>query len=43
MTMSPPSGGAMLDHHSTVMWALVPAAFSGFGLIAALVALRSKP
>jgi MFS family permease len=38
MTMAPPSGGAMLDHHWTLGWTLVPALVSTLGLVAAVVA-----
>jgi len=37
MTMAPPSGGAMLDEHWTLVWAMVPATVATLGLIAALV------
>jgi hypothetical protein len=41
MTMAPVSGGAMLDHHWTLGWALVPAVFATLGLAAAL-AVRAR-
>jgi MFS family permease len=41
MTLAPPAGGSLLDHHWLVAWTLVPAAFAGLGLIVALVA-RSR-
>ncbi|HTR54709.1 MAG TPA: MFS transporter [Kofleriaceae bacterium] len=41
MTLAPPSGGAMLDAHQTLAWALVPATMSVFGLIVALANRRS--
>jgi len=41
MTLAPPSGGAMLDAHHTLAWALVPATMSAIGLIVALANRRS--
>jgi MFS family permease len=45
MTMAPPSGGAMLDHHWTLQWALVSAVAALLGLIVALSssARRAEP
>ncbi len=37
MTMAPPVGGALLDHHWLVAWAFIPATASALGLIAALL------
>lgn len=41
MTMAPPSGGAMLDNHWTLAWAMVPAGVAAIGLVAQLVASYS--
>jgi DHA1 family tetracycline resistance protein-like MFS transporter len=41
MTMAPPTGGAMLDQHWTLAWALVPAGVAAIGLFASLV--RKRP
>ena len=38
MTMAPPSGGAMLDHHWTLEWALVPAVVATIGFFVAVSA-----
>jgi MFS family permease len=37
MTMAPPTGGSLLDHHWLVAWALVPATAAALGLIVALI------
>jgi MFS family permease len=37
MTLAPPSGGAMLDHHWTLGWALTSAIVASVGLVAALI------
>jgi MFS family permease len=34
MALAPPSGGAMLDHHWTLGWALIPATVATLGLLA---------
>ena len=34
MALAPPSGGAMLDHHWTLAWALIPATVATLGLLA---------
>jgi MFS family permease len=36
MTVAPPIGGTLLDHHWLVAWALVPATAAALGLIVAL-------
>lgn len=36
MTLAPPAGGILLNHHWLVAWALVPAAAAALGLIVAL-------
>jgi predicted MFS family arabinose efflux permease len=36
MAFAPPSGGAMLDHHWTLGWALIPAVVATIGLLAAM-------
>jgi MFS family permease len=47
MTMSPPSGGAMLNESYTLAWALIPATVMGLGLVASLISrgirLHSEP
>ena len=42
MTMAPPTGGILLNHHALVAWALVPAIAAALGLIAARVG-RASP
>jgi MFS family permease len=42
MTMAPVTGGFMLDHDSTLGWALVSATFTTFALIAALAGRTAK-
>ncbi len=42
MTMSPPTGGLMLDHHWLVAWALIPGVVSLLGLVVALASTRSQ-
>jgi MFS family permease len=37
MMMAPPTGGALLDHHWLLAWALVPAAVTALGLVVALL------
>lgn len=37
MTMAPPTGGSLLDHHWLVAWTLVPATAAALGLIVALI------
>jgi len=41
MTMAPPCGGIMLDHHETFLWAMVPSGVAVIGLVAALLASYS--
>jgi MFS family permease len=41
MTMAPPTGGSLLDHHWLLAWTLVPATAAALGLIVAL-ANRSR-
>ena len=41
MTMAPPCGGIMLDHHATFLWAMVPTGVALIGLVATLVASYS--
>jgi len=41
MTLAPPTGGSLLNHHALVAWTLVPATAAALGLIVALVS-RSK-
>ena len=42
MTVAPPVGGSLLDHHWLFAWTLVPAATAALGLIAALLT-RATP
>ena len=37
MTLAPPAGGSLLDHHWLVAWTLVPATAAALGLIVALI------
>jgi len=37
MTLAPPAGGSLLDHHWLVAWALVPASAAALGLLVALI------
>jgi MFS family permease len=37
MTLAPPTGGVLLDHHWLLAWAIVPATAAALGLLAALV------
>jgi MFS family permease len=41
MMIAPPTGGALIDHHWLLAWALVPAAVSALGLLVALLPSRS--
>lgn len=43
MTMAPPTGGSLLDHHWLVAWTMVPAIAAAVGLAAAIVARAKKP
>jgi MFS family permease len=42
MTLAPPSGGILLNHHWLVAWALVPATAAALGLIATLIGRSSQ-
>jgi len=37
MTVAPPTGGSLLDHHWLVAWTLVPASAAALGLVVALI------
>jgi MFS family permease len=37
MMMAPPTGGALIDHHHLLGWALVPATVTAIGLVVALL------
>jgi len=43
MTLAPPAGGSLLDHHWLVAWTLVPATAAALGLIVALANRSSAP
>ena len=42
MTVAPPVGGSLLDHHWLFAWTLVPAATAALGLIAALLTRATR-
>jgi MFS family permease len=42
MMLAPPSGGALIDHHWLLAWALVPASVAAIGFIVALATRDSK-
>jgi len=42
MTISPPTGGSLLDQHWLLAWTLVPATAAALGLAAALVSRAKK-
>jgi MFS family permease len=37
MMMAPPAGGALLDHHWLLAWAIVPASVTALGLLVAIL------
>ncbi len=41
MMLAPPTGGAMLDQHWLLAWALIPAGVSLFGFLLALASMRA--
>ena len=43
MTLAPPTGGVLLDHHWLLAWAIVPATAAALGLLAALVNRAKQP
>jgi MFS transporter, DHA1 family, tetracycline resistance protein len=42
MTLAPPTGGSLLDHHWLVAWTLVPASAAALGLLVALINRSSR-
>jgi MFS family permease len=42
MMMAPPTGGALIDHHWLLGWALVPASVTALGLLVALLPQRAN-
>lgn len=42
MMLAPPTGGALIDHHWLLGWALVPAAVSALGLLVVALPARAK-
>jgi MFS family permease len=42
MMVAPPTGGALIDHHWLLGWALVPAVVSAIGLLVAALPSRAK-
>ena len=43
MTLAPPTGGSLLNHHWLVAWTLVPATAATLGLIVALMGRARRP